>query len=241
LQFAVDIRRRAFHDSPAMLDVLPHPEDFLLAQKCLEGDVRAIRQLQETYTHPIKEYLLHRGAVAHEAEEVTDGLWADCLAERPGNRPRLATYAGNSSLQAWLKAVALNRLVQNKRRSKKGPIIDDNPEEKLKVHPIDDPPHVEAPLLEIMRGAVEIAFRDCDARDFVLVQLAHANGLLGRELAVMFSCSEAKISRDLDCARTSIAEVTLNHVRKKDPWLDLQWEDFLELCKVVSPACFGVE
>ncbi|TCO91342.1 RNA polymerase sigma factor (sigma-70 family) [Chthoniobacter flavus] len=224
-----------------MLDVLPHPEDFLLAQKCLEGDVRAIRQLQETYANPIKEYLLHRGATPHEAEDVTDSLWADCLAERPGNRPRLATYAGNSALQAWLKAVALNRLVQQKRREKRDPIVIGDPPEGKPVPPVHEPPQVEAPLLEIMRGAVEAAFHECDAQDFVLVQLAHANGLLGRELAVMFSCSEAKISRDLERARKSIAGVTLGYVRQKDPWLDLQWEDFLELCKVVSPACFGVE
>jgi hypothetical protein len=92
-----------------------------------------------------------------------------------------------------------------------------------------------------MRGAVETAFQKCDAEDFVLVQLAHANGLLGRELAVMYSCSEAKISRDLERARRSISAATLDYVREQDPWLELQWEDFLELCSVVSPACFGVE
>lgn len=224
-----------------MLDILPHPEDFLLAQKCLEGDARAIRELQETYAKPIKDYLVHRGATAYEAEEVTDGLWADCIAARPGNRPRLATYAGTSTLQAWLKAVALNRLVQVKRPRKREPVIVRDPEGKPPLDPSIDPPHVEAPLLEIMRGAVEAAFQECDSEDFVLVQLAHANGLLGRELAVMFSCSEAKISRHLERARRSIAEVTLEYVRRKDPWLELQWDDFLELCKVVSPASFGVE
>lgn len=224
-----------------MLDILPHPEDFLLTQKCLEGDVGAIRELQETYSTSIKEYLLNRGAVPHEAEEVTGGLWADCLAERPGNRPRLATYSGTSTLQAWLKAVALNRLVQHKRGGKRDVMRDGQPLDALTNPPADSSPQIEAPLLEIMRSAVETAFQMCDAEDFVLVQLAHTNGLLGRELAVMFNCSEAKISRHLESARRSIADVTLEYVRKRDPWLELKWEDFLELCKVVSPACFGVE
>ena len=95
--------------------------------------------------------------------------------------------------------------------------------------------------MEIMRGAVEAAFRECDAEDFLLVQLAHANGLLGRELARMFACSEAKISRDLERAKRKIAAATMGYVRAQDPWLELQWEDFVELCRVVSPACFGVE
>ena len=68
-----------------------------------------------------------------------------------------------------------------------------------------------------MRGAVEAAFRECDPQDFVLVQLAHANGLLGRELARMFSCSEAKISRDLERAKSKIAAATMGCVRAQDP------------------------
>ena len=92
-----------------------------------------------------------------------------------------------------------------------------------------------------MCGAVKTAFRECDAEDFVLVQLAHANGVRGRELARMFSCSEAKISRDLERARHKLAVATMDGVRAQDPWLELQWEDFVELCRVVSPACFGVE
>ncbi len=148
----------------------------------------------------------------------------------------------------WLKAVALNKLVQRKRQENrvrqpfvvKLPTDPDKPEG---VPPpsaeMRDPP--EAPLLDIMRGAVETAFRECDPEDFVLVQLAHANGLLGRELAQIFSCSEAKISRDLERARRSIADATMNYVHEKDPWLVLEWEDFLDLCRVASPACFGVE
>jgi RNA polymerase sigma factor (sigma-70 family) len=241
VQFAVEIPVRAFHDSRAMLDVLPHPEDFLLAQKCLEGDVPAIRQLQEDNVSAVKEYLLHRGATPEEASEVTHELWADCLAQRPGNRPRLATYAGNSPLKAWLKAVALNSLVQRKRPRVRTVPVDGTPLDDAQVPATEDRPPAEAPLLEIMRGAVQTAFQKCRAEDFVLVQLAYANGLLGRELACMFACSESKISRDLEEARRSIEEATLSYVQQQDPWLELKWEDFLELCKVVSPACFGVE
>jgi RNA polymerase sigma factor (sigma-70 family) len=249
LQFAVEFRARAFHDLRAMLDVLPFPEEFLLAQKCLEGDVPSIRQLQEAHAKSVTDYLIHRGAAPAEAHELTDCLWADCLAERPGNRPRLATYAGNSPLQAWLKAVALNNLIQRKRNENRTAQLDidqrpldellaDGRAEASSAHTRSP---TEAPLLEIMRGAVETAFRKCDPQDFVLVQLAHANGLRGRELAHMYSCSEAKISRDLEQARHNIADATLGYVHQQDPWLELQWEDFLELCRVVSPACFGVE
>lgn len=221
-----------------MFDTLPHPEDFLLAQNCLEGDPSAIKRLQEICRSDVVNYLVHAGASGEEARELADELPADCLAERKENRPRLATYGGNSPLKTWLKVVALNKLIQRKRKkSLPPPPVEPGPGEP------SAPPEstAEAPLLEIMRDAVQQAFRECDPEDFVLVQLAHANGLLGRELAVMFSCSEATVSRNLERARKTIVDVTLECIRKRDPWLEIQWEDFVELCRVASPACFGIE
>jgi DNA-directed RNA polymerase specialized sigma24 family protein len=227
-----------------MIDDLPYPEDFLLAQRCLEAEPLAISQLKETYQASLLNYLTHTGATIEQARMLTDELWADCLADRPARAPRLATYSGNAPLQAWLKAVVLNKLLQVKRQEiREGKVIVAEGPVRGPDHP---DPHVppdptEAPLLEIMRDAVARAFRECAAEDFVLVQLAHTNGLRGRELAHMFACSEATISRSLVRARQGIVESTLRHVRERDPWLELRWEDFIELCGVVSPACFGIE
>ncbi|HSI15723.1 MAG TPA: hypothetical protein VK961_26990 [Chthoniobacter sp.] len=231
-----------------MLDVLPFPDDFLLAQKCLDGDPLAIRSLEDTYEKVIAGYLKHAGATDDEAAELASRLWADILAARQDRAQRLATYGGNSSLLTWLKAVALNNLVQLKRHQGRVRTLDMDERSHTEIETTNpsatvvELPNLDAaPLLEIMRGAVETAFRLCNPEAFVLVQLAHANGLLGRELALMYGCSESKISRSLDEARNSIAEATLAYVRARDPWLELKWEDFLELCRVASPACFGVE
>jgi len=233
-----------------MLDVLSHPDDFLLAQKCLEAEPLAIRQLQEAYRTPLLNYLKHAGAALEEARMLIDELWADCLTDRPPRKPRLATYSGNSPLQAWLKAVILNNLLQKKRaegRTRKV-IIDNLPresgsavEDPVATAPCEQRDTTEPPLLEIMREAIEAAFRECDPEDFLLLQLAHTNSLRGRELAQLFSCSESKISRSLENARTKISAATMRHVKARDPWLVLQWEDFVELCRVATSACFGVE
>ncbi len=233
-----------------MRNVLPYPEDLLLAQRCLEGEEAAIVELQERHRATILNYLVHAGASLEEAEGLTHDLWADILMERPLRPPRLATYAGDSPLQAWLKAVALNNLIRQKRIEarrknvvREEPVTDDDLDAGRQSSGVPDEPNglVEEPLLEIMRGAVEAAFRQCAPQDFVLVQLAHANGLRGRELSRMFGCSEAKVSRDLEDARRKIVKVTLAYVRERDPWLELKWEDFIELCRAVSPSCFGVE
>jgi RNA polymerase sigma factor (sigma-70 family) len=233
-----------------MLEALSHPEDFLLAQKCLEADPLAIRKFQETYRAPLLNYLTYSGATAEEAVILVDELLSDCLAERPPRQPRLATYSGNSPLQAWLKAVALNKLLQKKRADARTRtvIIENVPreagsamEDPVATAPSDEHESTETPLLEIMRESIEAAFRECDPEDFLLVQLAHTNGLRGRELARLFSCSESKISRSLETARSKIAEATMRHVKAHDKWLVLKWEDFVELCRVANPATFGVE
>jgi RNA polymerase sigma factor (sigma-70 family) len=227
-----------------MLDVLPYREDFLLAQKCLNGDARALLRLQEDYRTALINYLIHVGASADEARILIDELWSDCVMDRPRRPPRLATYQGTAPLQGWLKVVALNKLIQSKRDlppEDSAPGGDSNFDGLPSLTDDGSREPVESALLEIMRDAVQKAFEECEPADFVLLQLAHANGLRGRELAPMFGCSEATISRDLERARRSIMAAVLSHVRARDPWLELKWEDFIELCRVVSPACFGVE
>jgi DNA-directed RNA polymerase specialized sigma24 family protein len=220
-----------------MLDPLTHTDDFLLAQKCVEGDEQAIQQLQEMYQTPLVNYLVHVGASAAEARAVVNDLWGDCIAPRRDRKSRLATYAGNAPLQAWLKTVAFNNYVHTKRKPEPteelGP---DGPEMEL---PSPHPP--EQPVLDIILTAIQAAFRECDPEEFLLLQLAHANGLRGRELARLFVCSEAKISRTLDGARNKIKVSILRHVKERDEWLEIQWEDFVELCRIVSPSCFGFE
>lgn len=57
----------------------------------------------------------------------------------------------------------------------------------------------------------------------------------------MFRCGIATISRDVQRAGQRIADATLGYIKATDPWLELRWEDFIELCGSASPACFGVE
>jgi RNA polymerase sigma-70 factor len=226
-------------------EALPYPADFEFAQKCLEGDTAAIVELQGTFGPVISSYLVHRGASAKQANDLTDGLWADCLVARSGRRPRLATYNGQAPLQVWLKTVALNELIRlhalEKRRLEIS--IDEQiaPTQMAGGAAMAGEVATEAPLLVLMRTSLEAAFQQCSAEDFVLLQLAHSDGLLLDELARMFCCASSTISRRLDVAQKKIAEETLRHIRVTDPLIDLKWEDFVELCRVASPACFGID
>jgi RNA polymerase sigma factor (sigma-70 family) len=218
------------------------PADFDLAQRCLEGDEEAIQQFQATYEPVLMAYLRSAGAELGEAEEVTGWLWADCLQERPQHRPRLAAYAGKASLKTWLYPLALNRLITRKRSQQAwSEILREglDPERLMAVGECESV--AEAPLMELMRAAVEAGFQACPAEDFVILQLARMDGVHLVELAQMFNCSKSKIDRDLERAEKTVAEATMNHIRAVDPWLELKWTDFVELCRVASPACFGLD
>ena len=226
--------------------------DFDLCHACLGGEESSIARLQKQFAPTTASYLIGAGAHPSEAIEVVDGLWADLLVPAGDRPPRLARYNGTCALQTWLNRVALNELITRKRKEQRW--------QKLIPERLDSPVEAgrtngrepwqaesavsgfdEAPLLALMKEAVENAFLSCEPEDFVLLQLKHCDGLLGSELGAMFGCDASVISRRLDRAQEHIARMTLLKVRQTDPWLELQWSDFVELCASATPACFGLD
>jgi RNA polymerase sigma factor (sigma-70 family) len=226
-----------------------HFADYQLAQHCLDGNAVAIAALQRQCGSSVAAYLLRAGALPHEAEDFARSLWADVLTATEERAARLRRYNGTCAIQTWLNAVALNRLLTYKRsvkrRREQAPVTvgarDD--ESYREEWPASGEPSGDAdpPLIEIMQSAIEQAFRECEPEEFVLLQLAHCDRLKGAELAVIFGCDAGAISRRIKKAEAKIASSTLRHVRSADPWLDLKWEDFAELCRAATPACFGVD
>lgn len=226
--------------------------DYDLCHECLEGKGSALQTLQQRFGAPTTSYLIGAGAQPAEAEDVVDRLWADLQTPRGDRPPRLQLYDGSCALQTWLNTVALNKLLTRKRNEQRwrdlmpahmgGPNGDEEGEELSsnwlgsEAEDAGDPP-----LIEIMRTAVETAFQTCEPEDFVLLHLKHYDGLRGAELGVMFGCDESVISRRIGKAEAHIAAATLWKVRQTDPWLELQWSDFMELCRSATPACFGLD
>jgi hypothetical protein len=52
-----------------------------------------------------------------------------------------------------------------------------------------------------------------------------------REIVQMLGWSESKVSRFLSKAMAEIEKHTLAEVKKRDSWLELGWQDFVELCE----------
>ena len=232
---------------PTFLDVsedLPHADDFLFAQRCLEGERDAILDFQQQFRPILIAFLCQTGANEIEATEVTDSLWADLLTERPNRRPRLATYAGKSSLKTWLRPIVLNRLIALKRVRRYREEIEQgglNLEEFKDFEGYVRRLEEELPLIELMKDALETGFRACTPEEFVLLHLKHMDDLHYSELVLMFGQPRTNLERAVKRARKTVRDTTLNRVKELDEWLELTWTDFVDLCQVTSPACLGLE
>jgi RNA polymerase sigma factor (sigma-70 family) len=210
-------------------------DESLKVARCRQGDPDALAELREKCQSPLLGILLSRGADRTEAEDLLADLWADCV---PGNDDRpsiLEKFSGKCTLQGWLATVATNRWVDRKRKQSRYVIPGQN-ESGQSEH--DYLARLEAAsyasedtLIALLRDCLKAAFALCGPEARVLLRLVYLYELSQREIVQMLGWSESKVSRFLTKAMEEIEKHTLSEVKKRDPWLDLTWQDFVELCE----------
>ena len=211
-----------------------HEQDLAFVQRVLASEAPAASELRSRYHGKLVGVLRARGASQTEAEDLVADLWTDCFAPR-GNRQTLLTkYQGRCALESWLLTVATNRLVDLKRRQSfrvdVSSSTSDSPEDFFDRRPQPEKPTSEKPLLNLLHGAIQRAFAKQDEDAVLMLKLVHLHQLTQREISRMWGWHESKVSRTLEVTRQSVAKIILVELKKVDPWLELRWEDFVELC-----------
>ncbi len=219
-------------------------DDVALVERALGGDNTAIRELRDQHHGHLKARLLRRGASEADAQEILTDLWGDCVM---GKFRRWQPQAG-SSLIAWLSSVATNRLIDHFRKqkyqadtfSRDGGEDDDHPGRAHDTEGVsNDPAPRDAELARLLRSSLACALKQCDQTGLFMLKLVHLHGLTGREVARMWGWHESKVSRTASHAESQNREMTLNEVRRREPTLELAWEDLLELCANCRGSLFG--
>jgi RNA polymerase sigma factor (sigma-70 family) len=211
----------------------PVADEALQVLKCQDGDPVALADLRARCHQPLSNILLARGASRTEVEDLLADLWADCV-PGPGDRPSLLEkFSGKCSLQGWLATVATNRWVDFKRRQTR----------RVELHsgngsgdPMEEIPGVpaaykDAAIVSMLRESLQAAFALCPPDAVVCLRLVHLHGLSQREVMGLLRWSESKVSRFLKQAMVQIEKGTMAELKKRDPWLVLTWEDFVEMCE----------
>jgi RNA polymerase sigma factor (sigma-70 family) len=210
--------------------------DRLQVQKCQQGDPDALAWLRGKCHSPLTNILLSRGANRTEAEDILADLWADCVSGREDRPALLEKYSGKCSIQGWLATVATNRWIDRKRRDSKQvdlpPLDPEKPDESSLDHlPAAPSTTKEDALVELLRASLKAAFTRCPADLMVLLRLVYIHGLSQREVVRMLGWHESKVSRALSQAMRQIQSDTLEELKKRDPLLELTWQDFVDLCE----------
>jgi RNA polymerase sigma factor (sigma-70 family) len=208
--------------------------DIDLVQQCLEGSEEAINELKRGLTPFLTKVLASYGASKDEIDEILAQLWGDCLT---GSRPLFQVFNGKSALKSWLTAISVNRWISLKRRESQHAralqhlAIDAETSQPSGKSGTSQP---DAGIIEILGPALRRAFAACDAEELILLQLVHIHGVTQREIAGLWKWHESRVSRHIKRAEERIAELTLQVVKETDPYLELRWTDFVELCRSVE-------
>jgi len=204
--------------------------------QCLQGDPAALAGLREKHHASLGNILRARGATVSETEELLADMWGDCVARNNEQPSLLEKFSGKCSLQGWLATVATRRWIDLKRKqTRRGetqlPTHNDGNTDQFERLPAAASAPADDVLVNLLRDSLQAAFASCPPADLLMLRLVYLHGLSQRELMRMWAWSESKISRKLTQAMTHIEERTLEGLKQKDSWLDLTWQDFVDLCE----------
>jgi RNA polymerase sigma factor (sigma-70 family) len=218
-----------------------HEQDLNFAQSILNANSAAAAELRRRYQGRLVGVLCSRGASATEAEDLVADIWSDCFAAPANRQTLLSKYQGRCALESWLLTVATHRLIDLKRRQTfrvEVPPSDRSSEDFFERRPQPESVPREESLLKLLRAAIRNAFARRDSESVLMLKLVHLHQLSQREIARMWGWHESKVSRALEVARESIARDIMLELKRADPWLELRWEDFLELCAGSADGLF---
>ena len=222
-----------------MTDQANHTADSELVAAALSGDANACAEIGSPENISwLQAVLVKRGASHSEAGDLTADLIADCFGGKAGKPPLLEKYNGKGKLRAFLTRAAINRLIDYKRRAKfQGQLptknLDSAPTDEFDMLAGEDqePEPSEEKLVGLLRDALVHAMSKCDPLHLMLMRLVVVHGVRQDLVGNVFGWSQSKVSRAISSVMTTIKEETMAEIKAADPWLELEWGDFLSLCR----------
>ena len=205
-------------------------------RRCQEGDPSALGQLRTQCHAGLRNILLARGANATEAEDVLADLWSDCVPGLDEQPSLLDKFSGRTTLSCWLATVATNRWLDAKRREARRFQVQpaeagDLDQDVLLGEPMLGTAAREETLARLLKESLRAAFARACSQALVLLRLVYVHELTQREVGRMLGWSESKLSRFLSDTLRQIEVDTLRELRQRDRWLELTWQDFVDLCE----------
>lgn len=182
-----------------------HAADVYLVAACLERSPEALTTLKQLL-HGQLPALISLGVSSTDAEEIIAATLSYLL------EGRLHRYSGRGPLEAWLRVVLTNRVLDRLRIERREVELDDVLLGNLSTH--------HEPELELMRerfkGSFSAGFKAAIARlqprQRNLLRQHHLDELTLEELSALYQVHRATIARWLSDARISLLDLTRDEV-----------------------------
>jgi RNA polymerase sigma factor (sigma-70 family) len=219
--------------SVAMLAIMH--ADMERVEKYLDGNTEVLGELREEIDPILFRTFVCKCVDPEIAKEILATIWSECIPGIPGKQEcLLEKYSGQAALKSYLTKVALNRYLDYRRRLRDVDLTTDDSSHEENLDALGSKEvwavHDDA-LAQILRTALEAAFRACSPEGLLMCRLCARYSIRQKELAPIWNCDEATISRRMDKAMEVIRSTVPKELERLEPGLKLGWDDVLELCR----------
>lgn len=231
---------RACREAKGFVNVALMHADMERVERFLGGDLRAFEQLREELDPNILRTLLSKSIDGVLARDILDSIWAACVPGSAGDgdgQCLLEKYSGKAALKSYLTRAAINRYLDYLRsseiRRRKDLGDSETPhEERLRELPGQEDAGVfDDGLAELLKKAIAFAFGECAPDGLLMWRLCARYEIKQKELAPIWGCDEATISRRMEKCMEDIKTMIQKELHRLEPGLQLDWEDVLELSR----------
>ena len=194
----------------------PHVADLYLACACTTGNPAAIAAFDRELTPVMRAAVRKIDAAAHFVDEVMQVARERLLVSAPGTESRIADYAGQGPLRAWVRIAAMRIAMNLLRDRRRNVLVDDDRFFELATDDSDAERRRSAVRYgEAAAEAMRAAFASLSPRERNLLRMHHLHGLTVDELAPTLRVHRATVARWLAAAREHLLSETRAGLRAR--------------------------
>jgi RNA polymerase sigma-70 factor (ECF subfamily) len=185
-----------------------HVEDLYLAFGCAEGDPHAMGELRKRLSPAVTPVIRQVDPSDAFFDEVQQQLLERLLVSVDGRPPRIAGFAGRTSLENWLRAVALRIALNLRRTHRRVPEIAVGEALLEFAAPARDPhlDHLRARYGGEIATALRDAIASLSSQERNVLKLHFVDGLSLNQIAAVYQVNKSSVSRWLGRARGSVLD-----------------------------------
>lgn len=195
-------------DDPAAALAVLHLEDLYLSAACALGDPPALTEFDSRVLPGAVRAAARLDGSRDFADEVAQAVRGRLFTAEPGEKPRIAGYAGRASLESWTRAVALRIASSLRDTARVEHVAIDDKLAELATGDSAELTLIREQLREEFRESFGAALATLPSRSRAVLRLHVVEGVTLEGLATAYSVHRATVARWLASARSSLLKRT---------------------------------